>query len=130
MSKTMTLHALLNRAAAKEQAKNDKLEIKLTGSDDVLTFNRLPDEKVLEVVDQIASGAKDTMLTGAMEATDHMIYMACDLLQDPELHKQLGVAEPWDVVPKVFTLAERNEIGGKLFEWLGVDAMAGDAKNA
>ncbi|MDO4173719.1 MAG: hypothetical protein Q4D42_03045 [Eubacteriales bacterium] len=130
MSKAMTLDTLLNRAAAKERAKDDKLEIQLPGSENVLIFHRLSDAKILEIVDQIASGAKDAMLTGAMEATDHMIYASCELLQNPELHAQLGVAEPWDVVPKIFTLAERNEIGGKLFAWLGVDAIAGDVKNA
>lgn len=126
----MTLDSLLNRAAAKEQAKNDTLEIKLSGSEDTLTCKRISDEKVLEIVDQITSSDKDAMLTGAMHATDHMIYLSCEMLQNPELHKQLNLAEPWDIAAKVFTLAERNEIGGKLFEWLGIDAITSDAKNA
>lgn len=126
----MTLDRLLNRAAAKEQSKNDTLEIKLPGSEDTLTFKRISDEKVLEIVDQITTAGKDAMLTGAMHATDHMIYLSCELLQNPELHKQLGLAEPWDIAAAVFTLAERNMIGGKLFEWLGIDAITSDVKNA
>ncbi|MDO5785368.1 MAG: hypothetical protein Q4P20_09950 [Eubacteriales bacterium] len=126
----MTLDSLLNRAAAKEQAKNDTLEIKLPGSEDTLVFKRISDEKVLEIVDQITASDKSAMLTGAMHATDHMIYLSCEMLQNPELHKQLGLAEPWDVAAKVFTLAERNEIGGKLFDWLGVNDIADETKNA
>lgn len=126
----MTLDDLLNRAAAKEQAKNDTLEIKLPGSEDALTFKRISDEKVLAIVDQIAAADKDAVMTGAMHATDHMIYLTCEMLQNPELHKQLGLAEPWDIAATVFTLAERNMIGGKLFEWLGVDAITSDVKNA
>lgn len=126
----MTLDSLLNRAAAKEQAKNDTLEIKLPGSEDALTFKRISDEKVLAIVDQIAAADKDAVMTGAMHATDHMIYLTCEMLQNPELHKQLGLAEPWDIAATVFTLAERNMIGGKLFEWLGVDAITSDVKNA
>lgn len=126
----MTLDSLLNRAAAREQAKMDKLEIQLPGSEDTLVFQRMSDAAILKTVDEIAANADDTPLTSAMGSVDHLIYQSCPLLQNPELQKQLGCAEPWDAVEKVFTLPERNIIGEKLFAWLGVDALVSDAKNA
>lgn len=126
----MTLDNLLNRAAARELSTSDKLEFKLSDTGETLTFKRISDEKVLEIIDQLSGCDKDALMSGAMRATDHMIYLSCELLQNPELHKQLALDEPWDVAAKVFTLSERNEIGGKLFEWLGVNDMIGEVKNA
>ena len=43
-----------------------------------------------------------------------MIYHSCKQLQDPELHKELGIKDCYDVVLKILTIAEITKIGQEL----------------
>ena len=44
----------------------------------------------------------------------------CDDLQDPELHKVLGVVDPYDTVPRLMDVAEIDQLGGALMRWMGL----------
>lgn len=49
-----------------------------------------------------------------------LIYDCCADLQDPELHKALGVADPYDVVFRLMDVAEIDVLGGQVLRWLGL----------
>lgn len=130
MNKAMTFDDLLNRAAAKQKRANDTLDITLLDGESTMTFSRIAEDKMLKLIDEITSSAGDAPVSNAMIMADHLIYLSCGQMQDPDLQKQLDAAEPWDVVAKIFELDERNHIATKLMEWLDVDSLVGDVKNA
>ena len=49
-----------------------------------------------------------------------LIYDCCPDLQDPELHKALGVTDPYDTVWTLMQPYEVDQLGGKLYRWLGL----------
>ena len=51
------------------------------------------------------------------------------MLQDPELHSQLGVNEPFEVVEKLFDINDTNKIGEELIELIGMANIEEDVKN-
>lgn len=107
--------------AKREQRKADKLAVTnltVPNSDKTLLVKKPTDAKVMRFYGQIAeaSGEFEPMLT----ATDEIIYHCCDQLQDPKLREALGVADPLDVVPALFTVQERNLMGQQMMEFLGV----------
>lgn len=125
----MNFNALLSRAAANKKNKNRRFTYALENGD-TLEFVSIPDDQLLDEMDPIAMDTEDRTLSSIVEATDHLIYKCCPELQNPELHAQLDVVEPWDVVKEIFSLAERNAIGGALLDFLNVSALAADVKNA
>lgn len=127
MSKTMTFDDLLRHAAEKEQVKGEEKEIRLLDEETTITCVRLSDNRLMNVIDEFRNAEATT--ESAMEKIDHLIYECCPKLQDPELHKALEVAEPWDIVKRIFSVPERSAIGDQLFEWMQLDAMTERQKN-
>lgn len=105
--------------AKREQAKADKLavtEIAIPGADRSLQFKKPTDAQMLEIFGRFAETAH---VTDGIAVADYAIYHCCEDLQNTELHKALGVADPNDVVKTLFTIPERNQLGLKLINWLG-----------
>lgn len=127
MSKVMKFDDLLQHAAEKEQSKGEEKEIRLLDEEKTITCVRLSDNKIMGVMDEFRSAEATT--ESAIEKIDHFIYECCPELQNTELHKALDVAEPWDVVKRIFSVPERSAIADQLFEWMQLDAMTERQKN-
>lgn len=115
--------------AKREQRKADKLkvtEISVPNSDKKLLVKMPTDAKLMHFFGCMAyaDGAFEPMLT----ATDEIIYHSCAQLQDQKLRDALGVVDPLDVVPALFTVPERNAMGQQMMKFLGV--LTGDDEDA
>ena len=59
-----------------------------------------------------------------------LIYDSCPTLQDPELHKMLGVIDPYDAVRQLMSVREIDTLGGKLMQWNGLLPDKADGQTA
>lgn len=107
--------------AKREQRKADKLVVgtlHVPGSDKTLIVKKPTESQLVHCYGQISAADGDYELM--LAATDEMLYHCCDQLQDPKLREALGVSDPLDVVPALFTVPERNVMGPELMEFLGI----------
>lgn len=125
----MDFNALLSRAAVHKERQHRHFTYTLENGD-TLNFVSIPEEQVFEEIDPFVTGAKERSLANILSVSDHLIYRCCPELQNPELHAQLGVAEPWDVVKEIFSISERNDMGYELLVFLEVNDLLSGAKNA
>lgn len=58
----------------------------------------------------------------------NVIYDCCPALQEPELHAALGVTDPYDTVWKLMEPYEIDQLGGKLYKWLGLIGEKAEAR--
>lgn len=94
-SKKMTFDDIVR---AKLQKENDKLTVKpikipSIGKD--LVFRRPKDDEIFDFIDSISESQKTSNIKSEFQK---IIYLCCDDLQNTELHKQLGVTDPFDTV--------------------------------
>ena len=83
---------------AKKQKENDKLTVKSVMIPSVgkeLVFRRPKDEQMLEFLDAIQ---KDSSNVTMIDEYAKILYLSCDTLQNPELHKELDVVDPFDTI--------------------------------
>ena len=83
---------------AKRQRENDKLTVKPVVIPSVgkeLIFRRPKDEQMLEFMDAIQ---KDSSNTAMIDEYAKILYLSCDELQNPDLHKELDVVDPFDTI--------------------------------
>lgn len=110
---------LLDQLAARaEQKAKDRLEVKRFSVGGVeMQFRKPKQAAQLEYYGRLseAGGADDIVPLCAQ-----LIYDCCDDLQDPELHKALGVVDPYDTVPRLMDVAEIDQLGGALMRWMGL----------
>lgn len=111
-----TFDALVARA---EQRRRSKLEVRLfeVPGFGALEFHKPSDTKTLEYFGMISESDN---AADVLKLCDLMIYDGCPTLQDTALHRAIDVQDPADVVPALFTVHERNILGGKLLEWLEI----------
>lgn len=105
-------------AARAEQKAKDRLEVKRFSVGGVqMQFAKPKQAAQLEYYGALseASGA-DALIPLCAQ----VIYDCCADLQDPELHKALGVADPYDVVFRLMDVAEIDVLGGQVLRWLGL----------
>lgn len=98
MSNKMTFDDIVK---AKRQRENDKLMVKpvvIPSAGKELVFRRPKDEQMLEFIEAIQ---KDSATSAMVDEYAKILYLSCDDLQNTELHKELGVKDPFDTV-KVF----------------------------
>ena len=86
--------------------------------DGELTFNSLPEHKILELMD----GTTDGDIGAIFAKSKELIYMSCKDLQNTDLHKKLGIIAPTDVISAIFTIDEVNSIGAELLKFNGIGA--------
>ncbi len=82
---------------AKIQKENDKLTVKSIEVPSVgkeLLFRRPKDEMVFDFIDNLHGGEEKT--EDLINEYAKIIYQCCDTLQDPELHKELEIDDPFD----------------------------------
>ena len=109
------LEALAARAEQKEKSRTETKEFDLGG---VKAMFVKPSQK-----DQLAIYESMSEATGAgdlVELSTALIYDCCPDLQDTELHKALGVTDPYDTVRKLLDVHEIDVLGGLLMGWIGL----------
>lgn len=110
---------LLDQLAARaEQKAKDRLEIKVFSVGGVdMKFHKPKQAEQLEYYGTLAEADGAEAL---IPLCAQLIYDCCDDLHDPELHKAIGVTDPYDTVPKLLDVREIDQLGGKLMQWLGL----------
>ena len=113
----MDKRLLESLAARAEQRTKDRKEAKqFEVGGEMLTFVQPSTEAKLGYAEAMLSeGVADTV-----RACASLIYDCCPDLQDPELHKALGVTDPYDTVWMLMQPYEIDQLGGKLYRWLGL----------
>lgn len=120
------LDAFAARAAQKAEA---RLEIKTFHVGELaLECRRLSQADTLRYYEAFSEADKASML---LESCTALIYDSCPALQEPELHRTLGVTDPIDTVRRLLDVREIDMLGGELARWQGLAApLAEDtAKN-
>lgn len=115
--------------AKKLQRENDKLKIKevtVPSMGKALLFKKPSDDVLLNAIDDIGDG-KDTRKI--VEAYKKLIYLTCDALQNPELHKELEVVDPLDTVSALFDIGDIMQIGSSLAGFFGIGGIDEEVKN-
>lgn len=106
--------------ARREQRRADKLavtELRIPGTDKTL-LARKPSEDVL--LDLYGRLSEAQTAAECITVADEGLYHCCEALQDGALREAIGVSDPLDVVPALFDLPTRNQMGGQLFRFLGL----------
>lgn len=130
MSKETVLKAtfkdLIAKKIQKEQNKEVFKDIFVTSMGKSLTFKKPSEEVIINLLDDISDKSS---MAEQMEYMRKLIYLSCPMLQDTELHSELGVADPFEVVPAIFDMKDVNEIGQELIELIGLNDVEEKIKN-
>ena len=112
---------LLEQLAARaEQKAKDRLEIKTFSVGGVdMQFHKPKQAEQLEYYGTLAEADGAEAL---IPLCAQLIYDCCDDLHDPELHKALGVVDPYDTCFRLMDIAEIDKLGGDLMRWMGLIA--------
>lgn len=107
--------------AKREQREADKLKVgllELPGTGKGLEA-RMPGQKtVLDLYGELvaAQDARESLQCG-----NHALYACCPQLWDSRLQEELGCKEdPMQVLDKLFSLAEQDQLGGQALRFLGL----------
>lgn len=113
--KKLTFDDILSRKLQREKDKMKLMSIYIPSMDGCLVFNSVPESKILEMKNNFDEDDPSSEI----ELARSLIYESCKDLQNPELHKMLGVTDPLDVVREIFTYKETNDIGIELLKFNG-----------
>ncbi len=125
--KKATFKDLVAKKLQRDEDKFKTKDVYVQSLDATLTFKKPDDDLILETIDAIDEGKSDSKLI--VEAFKKLIYQCCDMLQDPELHKELEVQDPFDVVSKIFDAVEIMDLGNKLSDFVNLNGKIEDIKN-
>lgn len=107
--------ALTARAAQRERDKLEAKEFRI--GDTAVKFCKLNPEKELEYYGKFSEASGTDEL---IDLCTCLIYDSCPTLQEPELHKLLGIVDPLDSVRKLLNVHEIDVLGGDLMKWMGL----------
>ena len=103
-------------AKAEQREKDRRTATKFMVAGQTLTFVQPSVDATLSYAEAMWSESP----ADAVRACASLIYDCCPELQDPELHKAIGVTDPYDTVWKLMQPYEIDQLGGKLYRWLGL----------
>ena len=109
------LDALAARAEQRAQAQYEGKHFEIGGQ--MVECKKLSSAKQLEYYGALAEAGGAADMIGVCTS---LIYDSCPTLQDPELHKMLGVIDPYDAVRQLMSVREIDRLGGDLFQWNGL----------
>ncbi len=122
-----TFKDLIAKKIKKEEEQFKTKDIFISSMDAALTFHKPTDDQVLDVIDEIGEGKDSKKMVSAYRK---LIYLCCNMLQDPDLHKEIDVVDPFDTVNKLFDLADVMEIGEQLMDMTGIGDKVEEIKNS
>ena len=109
------LDALAARAEQLVQAQYEDKPFEIGGQ--MIACKKLAGAQQLEYYGALAEAGGATDMIGVCIS---LIYDSCPTLQDPELHKTLGITDPYDTVRRLMDVREIDVLGGKLMQWNGL----------
>lgn len=114
----LTIEDLRDRALHHEDIQSMDIESELLGGSILVV--RLPTRRVMEMIDETGEE-----MASQYEANIRLIYESCPMLHDQELISLYEVAEPYDVVEKVFSgnIHEIANIAMKILDMYGMDQV-------
>lgn len=107
---------LLAKRAQREHDKTKVCQIPIPDTDKYLVATMPSDAKIIKWFGLIRLNG----IENSFEAIDDAIYTCCTALQDQKLREQIDAKIPTDVVPKLFSPAERNQMGYDLMKFVGI----------
>lgn len=118
MSKNITLDILLTR---KQQSENDKLKVVLFNSEILGGTIEIHKQKARDVM-KIMDNMRDKTMEESVNANCKIILKHCPIFREKELQAAYGVAEPQEVILKVFdeNLGEIGKLAGEILELYGL----------
>lgn len=125
-AKKATYKDLLKKKLQKEKDSFKAIDIYVTSMDRTLTFVKPNEEKLINLLDEIN---ENSTTSEQLDFTRKMIYLSCPMLQDTELHQELEIQDPFDVVKSLFDIKDINEIGEQLNKLIGIDQEVEKIKN-
>lgn len=120
-----TFKDLIAKKLQKEKEQFKSKEIYISAMDRFLTFVKPKEEILIDIMDNIS---EENTMSENLEMTRKLIYHSCPMLQDVELHNELGIQDPYDVVKEIFDLADITEIGAELNTLVGFEDKAEELK--
>lgn len=116
------LEALSARAEQRDEAKRKDAKFYVAGEE--RDFVQPGVDVKLSYAEALNSGDTAALLRSCA----NVIYDCCPALQEPELHAALGVTDPYDTVWKLMEPYEIDQLGGKLYKWLGLIGEKAEAR--
>lgn len=106
--------------AKRNQRKLDEVkvcQIPIPNTDDKYLVATMPsDAKIMKWLGQVRNGDTESLF----DAIDDAIYTCCSALQDQKLREAIGAQVPTDIVPLLFSVAERNQMGYDVLKFVGI----------
>ena len=109
------LEALSKRAEQRAQARTEVKPFEIGGQ--MIECKKLTSTQQLEYYGALAEAGGAADMIGVCTS---LIYDSCPTLQDPELHKALGVTDPYDAVRCLMDICDIDRRGGELLQWNGI----------
>ena len=106
----VTFDELLQKKLRNDARKEETFEIEVFDGKTML-FRRPSEGRLFEIIDSFESC---NTTKKADELICQIIYECCQELHDSQLHQKLGIDDPDDIVPALFSYEERTSIGEKL----------------
>lgn len=126
--KKATLKDLLIKKKIREENKFKSKEVYIESIDKTLVFNKLSEEKTLDLMSEVKD-LENINLRENYELCKQMIYFSCPMLQNTELHKELEITDPLDVIPTLFTMKEVFDITKEITDLIGIGDFISEIKN-
>ncbi len=109
------LEALAARAEQRAQARTEMKPFNIGGQ--MIQCKKLTPTQALEYYGLIVDTDAGSDMIGVCTS---VIYDSCPALQDTELHKALGVTDPYDAVRCLMDICDIDIRGGELLQWNGI----------
>lgn len=109
------LEALSKRAEQRAQARTEVKPFNIGGQ--MIQCKKLTPTQALEYYGLVVDTDAGSDMIGVCTS---VIYDSCPALQDTELHKALGVTDPYDAVRCLMDICDIDRRGGELLQWNGI----------
>lgn len=124
-----TLKDLILKKKIREENKFKTKEVYIKSIDKTLVFNKLSEEKILDLMSNVKD-IENINMSENYELCKQVIYFSCPMLQSTELHKELEIVDPLDVISALFEMKEVFEITEEISELIGLGDFVGEIKNS
>jgi hypothetical protein len=116
--KKATVADFLAKKLKKDEEANKTIEIKLSSMDSVFEVKKPSDKQILDFIDSLGD-TKNTKKI--MEETFKLIYNNCPALKNKELHEQLDIQNPYDIIDVLFDFKDKQEIMEQFNKLIGLE---------
>lgn len=117
----MDLQKYLRKKKRMQASKEEKLRLSIDG--EVFEFEKLSDDRYSQIQDRlVAFNNQENQDDDLVKICRDVLYFSAPELRSPELHEELGVAYPPDVVTEIFSNVEISAAGAELMKFNGMTA--------